>query len=59
VTPIYDQLVAERGDPRQFASHEASCWQPWQYAVDKVFDLSAAPATRAKGRPKTPKRRRR
>lgn len=56
MTPIYDQLVTERGDPSEFAAHTASAWEPWVYAVDKVFDLSAAPATRAKGR-KAPKRR--
>ena len=46
-TPIYDQLVAERGDPTQFGAYDSADWLPWRYAVDRVYDLSQAPVIRA------------
>jgi len=51
-TPVYDQLVAELGDPHVFAEHTPSVWVPWTY----VYDLSAAPVVRGKGR-KAPRKR--
>lgn len=53
LTPIYDELVTELGDPHEFAAHTPTVWESWTF----VYDLAAAPVTRAKGRPKTPKRR--
>jgi hypothetical protein len=47
VTPIYDQLVAELGDPAVFAAHTRAAWQPWVYDVDKVHDLSQAPVIKS------------
>ena len=55
-TPIYDQLVAERGDPSQFAAHTISDWLPWTYDTNRVIDLSRAPVIRAGGKRKGRKR---
>lgn len=55
MTPIYDQLVAERGDPHQFAAHTPARWTPWTY-TSPVIDLSRAPVTRAGGKRKGRKR---
>lgn len=55
MTPIYDQLVAERGDPNEFAAHTPARWEKWTYAP-QVIDLSRAPVTRAGGKRKGRKR---
>lgn len=55
MTPIYDQLVAERGDPCVFAAHTPSRWTPWTYERP-VIDLSHAPVIRAGGKRKGRKR---
>lgn len=46
MTPIYDLLVAELGDPAVFAAHDREPWEPWVYDLDAVHDLAQAPMTR-------------